>query len=199
MSRYAVDIVILPPEPVMDLAIKWNNQLSIAHKQSIVLNKKDKFPHISLLMGCMSVPSLEKTVAILKEVTRSRAPMSLYISGLQFAGDSHPVAALDIALSEELADFQRVLIDALRPHITQDANEGDLFDPPPISASDLAWINRFIPEQCYERFWPHITLGHGRSFEKQDPLTFRAIRIAVCHLGNHCTCREILTEAPLMG
>jgi hypothetical protein len=199
MSRYAIDVVILPPEPVMDLAIEWNKQLSIAHKQSIVLNKKDMLPHISLLMGCITVPSLEKAAAILDQVTHSQISISLYIPGLQFTTNSHPVAALDIALSEELADFQRALIDAYRPLITQDAHEEDLFDGPPVSTSVLEWINRFIPEQCYERLWPHITLGHGRLIGKQEPLTFTATRIAICHLGDHCTCRQILAEAPLAG
>ncbi|HTF16507.1 MAG TPA: 2'-5' RNA ligase family protein [Chryseolinea sp.] len=198
MSRYAIDVVILPPEPVMDLAITWNKQLSGLREQSILLNGTNTMPHISLLMGCMTADVLPEARAILAQVAHTRPPMFLNITGLQFDGDSHPVAALDIFLSRELAEFQRDLIDVFRPLITQDAREQDLVDPP-ISPSALEWINRFIPEQCDEGFWPHITLGHGRPVEKQMPLTFKATRIAICHLGNHCTCTNILAEATLIG
>lgn len=199
MARYAVDVVILPPEPVVDLCIAWNRQLTTLESQSIVLNTTDTLPHISLLMGCMTDAFLRKAAGILEQITCDRSSIPLNITGLQSTEGSHPVAALDIALSDELAEFQNTVIEAFRPVITQDAEEVDLFDPPPISASALEWINHFIPEQCYERFWPHITLGHGNPAGTQEPLVFRATRIAICHLGNHCTCRKILAEAQLMG
>jgi len=197
MSRYAIDVVILPPEPVMDLAVTWNKRLSHLEDQSILLNITDTLPHVSLLMGCLTTARLQEATAMLNKIARNRPSISLDITGLQFTDSSHPVAALDIALSDALAEFQYVIIDAFRPLITQDVQAADLFDPPPNSASAVEWINRFIPEQCYERFWPHITLGHGRPVEKQESLSFMATRIAICHLGNHCTCRKILAEAPL--
>jgi len=199
MSRYAIDVVILPPEPVMDLAVAWNKRLSYLEDQSIILNFTDTLPHVSLLMGCLTTARLLEATAMLNKIVRSRPSIPVDITGLQFTDGSHPVAALDIALSDELAEFQYVLLEAFRPLITQDVQEADLFDPPPVSASAIEWINRFVPEQCYERFWPHITLGHGRPVEKQESLSFKARRIAICHLGNHCTCRKILAEATLQG
>jgi hypothetical protein len=199
MSRYAIDVVILPPEPVMDLAISWNKRLSYLEDQSIMLNTMDTLPHVSLLMGGLATERLQEATATLDKIIRRLPFVSMEITGLRFTDGSHPVAALDIALSHELSGFQRVLIEAFRPLITQDVQREDLFDAPPINASAVEWINRFMPEQCYERFWPHITLGHGRLVEKQQSLTFRATRIAICHLGNHCTCRKILAEVQLVG
>ena len=190
-------MVILPPKPIMDLAITWNKMLSVVKDQSIVLDKSLTLPHISLLMGCVSEDGLKKAMELLVRFTSQQSAIPLQITGLQFTAGSHPVAALDIALTRSLAEFQERLIETLRPVITHDARDTDLFDPPPIAASVLDWINNFIPQQSGSQFWPHITLGHGRPDEQQPAIEFVANRIAMCHMGNHCTCRRVLTEALL--
>jgi hypothetical protein len=195
--RYAIDVVILPPDPVADLSVAWNKRLSAIKDQSIVLDKTATMPHISLLMGCMSEAGLVTAQALMPTLLNRHQAMRLHVTGLQVTEGSHPVAALDIALSDPLARLQQDLIQTLKPVITQDAKETDLKDPPPIGASVLTWINAFIPEQCGDKFWPHITLGHGRPGENQDDFIFMATRIAICHLGNHCTCRSILWEGNL--
>jgi hypothetical protein len=197
--RYAIDVVILPPDPVADLSITWNKRLSEIQDQSIVLERIATMPHISLLMGCMSEAGLTKARPLMATLLNRHPAMPLHVMGLRFTGGSHPVAALDIRLSEPLARLQQDLIQTLKPVITQDAKETDLKDPPPIGASVLNWINGFVPEQCGDNFWPHITLGHGRPEETQDAFTFTATRIAICHLGNHCTCRSILWQGNLSG
>jgi len=197
MRRYAIDVVILPPKPIMDLAITWNKRLSEIKDQSIVLDRALTLPHISLLMGCVSEDGLRKAMELLVRFTSQQSALELQITGLQFTEGSHPVAALDIKLTRSLAEFQERLIETLQPLVTHDAREIDLFDPPPISASVLEWINNFIRQQSGSQFWPHITLGHGRPDEQQPALGFMANRIGMCHLGNHCTCRKVLTEALL--
>ena len=197
MPRFAIDVVILPPEPVMDLALSWNQQLSGQGNQSIILNKTDTLPHISLLMGCVTGDQLPNASRILNEFAQLSRALSLSVPGLRTLEGSHPVVALDISLSTDLLEFQRAMVEAFRPWITQDAGDTDLFDPPPADPSVLTWINQFIPEQCGEKFWPHITLGHGRPLSAQKAFTFSGARLAICHLGHHCTCRHVLAEAIL--
>jgi hypothetical protein len=197
MSRYAIDVVILPPEPVMDLALSWNQQLRILGDQSINLNKSDTLPHVSLLMGCLAAGHLLDAAAAVQKVAGRLRTFPLSVTGLRVLAGNHPVVSLDIVSSEELRGLQQSLIDALHPWITQDTRDIDLFDPPPADPSALTWINQFVPAQCGENFWPHITLGHGLTTWSQQPFTFPASRIAICHLGLHCTCRRILAEATL--
>lgn len=45
-----------------------------------------------------------------------------------------------------------------------------------------------------EDFLPHITLGKGTLDAKAGETSFTASRLALCHLGNHCTCRKVLGE-----
>jgi hypothetical protein len=67
-----------------------------------------------------------------------------------------------------------------------------------VAPSTLEWIRTYPQKSSYENFRPHITLGYGQvppglSF----PIPFTAARLALCHLGNHCTCREMLAAAPV--
>jgi 2'-5' RNA ligase len=197
MSRFAIDVVIILPDPVMQLACSWNRKLAAAQRQSIVLNDPDSLPHISMLMGCLQADRIDDARIALARIAAAYAPVSLAITGVTSVNDTNPVAALDIAWSAELSGLQRSFIDGFGPLITQDTVEEDMFGGPPVSPSAINWINRFIPEQCYDRFWPHITVGHGRPDGAQDPYHFMATRIAICHLGDHCTCRRILAEAAL--
>jgi hypothetical protein len=65
----------------------------------------------------------------------------------------------------------------------------------------LAWIKSYPEKSSFERFSPHITIGYGEindySFPPQGVLRtmkFAVSRLALCHLGNHCTCRRILAS-----
>ncbi|MGC3945631.1 MAG: 2'-5' RNA ligase family protein [Chryseolinea sp.] len=194
MPRYAIDVVILPPEPTTDLAIEWNRKLSHLSHQSILLNKSDMLPHISLLMGCMEESNLHEATTVLHQLTEVAVPISLEVKGLKFTEDSHPVAALDIQTTPSLLATQKWLIGMIEGLITQDTVEADLFDAPSGSTSALKWINSFIPEQTGSKFWPHITLGHGVIGEHQRSFSFTPDRLAICHLGKYCTCRQVLSE-----
>ncbi|MEJ1239768.1 2'-5' RNA ligase family protein [Chryseolinea sp. T2] len=192
MPRFAIDVVILLPPPVVDLAIAWNRRLSLLSKQSIELNNIDLLPHISLLMGCVDGHNLHAAVGLLQSVFKNTPLMTLDVMGLKFTEDSHPVAVLDIRPSSSLLALQQSLLVKLGPLMTQDATEADLYGAPPDSASAVKWINSFREEQVGLKFWPHVTLGHGRIGETQEAFSFTPDRLAICHLGKHCTCRDVL-------
>ena len=196
MSRTAIDIVILPPSHVSDLALEWNRKLAEHLQQEIVLNSVDTLPHISLLMGGIESLQLHEAQRMLSDIAATIKSITLEVKGLVFTASSPPVAALDIVLSPALAHLQHQLIVTFAPLICE-ARESDFFDAPPVKASTIEWTNRFIDDQRGDRYWPHITLGHGRHHHQQEAFAFTATRLAIAHLGNHCTCRRILAETPL--
>jgi hypothetical protein len=59
---------------------------------------------------------------------------------------------------------------------------------------DVQWVREFRRESSFERFTPHITLGHAASPPHVEPTDAVAVRVAVCHLGRFCTCRRIIRE-----
>lgn len=201
MKKFAVDFVILPPDPIMDLAIEWNRKLSESGPADIVLNKADHFPHVTLAMGCLSENNLETVKAMLLSIAGQHHALELHIPRIKTlkatSGDS--TIAFDIDLTRELAALHESIVTAFKPLLTLDAVESDMLDLPPINQSSLDWINHFIPDYCFDQYWPHITVGHGETSDDFSPFSFQASRLAICHLGNHCTCREILSEVVLKG
>jgi hypothetical protein len=57
---------------------------------------------------------------------------------------------------------------------------------------DVRWVREFRRESSFERFTPHITLGHASEPPVIEPFDFVATTIAVCHLGRFCTCRRVV-------
>jgi hypothetical protein len=57
---------------------------------------------------------------------------------------------------------------------------------------DVRWVREFRRESSFDRFTPHITLGHASEPPTVEPMEFVATTIAVCHLGRFCTCQRII-------
>jgi 2'-5' RNA ligase len=198
MKQFAIDIVILPPDNVMEIAIKYNTLLRDNTQESLVLGKSGYLPHISLLMGRLAANQLARITSRLHAVAKEHNIFKLSVSGIHtdHAG-SQPVVSFEIDRTQELLRLHESIVNSCGSFLRQDAEEADMADPPPIKKSSLEWINRFIPHACFENFWPHITLGFGQISEAFEPFDFPASRLAICHLGNHCTCAEILDEVSL--
>lgn len=180
----------------MDLVLEWNRELCKARPTNIVLDKMHYMPHISMAMGCLPADQLEHANAILQSMATQHYELELRVPHIKTvdteSGDR--VVTFDIDLSPQLAGLHESIVNAFGPLLTQDVTEAAINDLPPIDSSTLDWINHFIPHYCFQHFWPHITLGFGAPPPDFRPFSFQASRLAICHLGNHCTCSKILGE-----
>ncbi len=199
MKKFAINVVILPPDQVMDLALEWNQMLCKARPANIALGKSQYLPHISMVMGCIREEQLDQANALLQSIAAKHSALNLQVPNIRTVSGAsgNSVITLDINLTRELAALHESIVDAFRPLLTQDADESAINDIPPISSDAIFWINHYIPDQCFDQFWPHITLGFGDPPPNFRPISFQGSRLAICHLGNHCTCRTILAEAIL--
>jgi hypothetical protein len=197
MKRFAIDVVILPPESVMDMAIEQNRLLQKSRPDNIMLSKTHYLPHISIVMGCLSEDKLDDADIVLQAIAARRSAMELQVPCIKTVSGNKTTVTYDIKLSHELITFHELVVSSFKPLLTQDASNEALADAPPIESSSINWINHFIPQHCFDHFWPHITLGFGEPLKPFQPFSFKASRLAICHLGNHCTCKNILREAIL--
>jgi hypothetical protein len=67
-----------------------------------------------------------------------------------------------------------------------------VYSPPAVNELTLFWINGYFKNSSFENFKPHITTGFGKIDSVVLPIYFNASKLAICHLGNFCTCRKIL-------
>ena len=195
MSRIAVDVVLLPSEKVQATAIEANRELLKQCPGRIVLDKENCPPHVSLAMGCIDERDVVCIERILQSVAEKRSPGHLVNIGVSVGTNSvgEKVSVLELERTETLQSLHEEIMRRLSPHFSHDVTAEMVFSPPAAAESTLLWIRNYPEKSSFERFFPHITLGYGQLDDFSFPPRFTASRLALCHLGNHCTCRKILT------
>ena len=208
MAEIAVDVVLLPSEEMADKAIAANKELLKQCPDKIVLDKESCLPHISLAMGCINKRDIADIEKILQAIAKQSSLGQLSAIGIHTGTNStgEQVSVLQIEKTETLQSLHEEVMEKLAPYFNYDVTADMVLSPPMASESTLAWIKNYSEKSSFEKFSPHITIGYGEInnflFPPQGVLwtiKFTASKLALCHLGNHCTCRRILASAELKG
>lgn len=190
MQKIAIDIVLLPPEEVVEKATEINQTLET---QEIDFKEDDIYPHITLLMGCLEEQKVPQVESLLRELAQASGAMPLQISGIKAEGS----VSFEVEKTGNLQGLHEKLIQKLTPFLSYDATEEMFYRPEEVKENAINYVNRFLHEASHDRFWPHLTLGYGDYADEKLKLPFTASRLALCQLGKHCTCRNILHEEKL--
>ena len=197
-KKKAVDVVLLPEEKITQKAIEVNAQLIQKCGSRVVFNKKDCLPHISLAMGCIDDGDLADINSTLKDITRDVQIGSMEIVGIEAQTNAfgETILLFKIGRSNELQSLHEQVMESMLGFFKHKVSDDMLFDHQ-VELSTLIWIKDYREKSSFSHFFPHITLGYGEIEISTPRLTFNAESLAVCHLGNHCTCKDILTSVPL--
>ena len=199
MSRKAVDVVLLPTEAMMDRAIEANRELVKEFGGKIVLNKENCLPHISLAMGCVD----EKDITAIREVLRAIAEKSslseLKVIGIQTTTSSvgEKVSVFEVEKTRQLQLLHEEVMEKLAAHLSYNVTKDMTYNSGEVGESTLLWIRGYREKSSFANFSPHITIGYGEIENVPLPIEFAASKLALCHLGNHCTCRKVLVSIKL--
>jgi len=199
MGRIAIDVVLLPGEAMTKCAIEINRRLIANGRPEIVLSQEDCLPHISLAMGCIDEAEVTAIRKRLESLARRTPVRQLQVLGIIASVNSRgeTTSLLDVDRTEELQALHEQVMQEMTPFFRYDVSE-DMIDDDVVAGTTLDWIRTYPQKAGYERFRPHITIGYGQvpaglSF----PIVFSVLRLALCHLGNHCTCRKVLWSCDL--
>ena len=108
------------------------------------------------------------------------------------APDHHPENTV------ELQKLHEAILNEMSSIFTYEGVQKEMFySPPPVNEIPLFWVKGFAETSVRENYKPHITLGVGEPKQAVSPVQFTASKLALCHLGNHCTCRDLLWSASL--
>ena len=220
MAKLAVDVVLLPSEAMMDQAIALNRRLPGRSDQGIILNKKDCLPHISLAMGCIEREDVPLIQTILEKIAQRFPELDLTAIAVRAVTSpaGRTVSSIEIEKTAGLQRLHEAVMSRLSPHFSYTVSPEMFFaslahrgahraadetaDATPDATPDatvdkatISWVENYPAQSSFARFSPHITAGFGQTDYVLGPMRFRPASIALCQLGNFCTCRRILAAA----
>ena len=198
MCRLAIDVVLLPDEEMTNKAIEANRQLVAKYGRKIVLNKEYCLPHISLAMGCIDEKDIGTIEQILKTIARENPIGQLQVIGISISTNSlgETVSVFGLEKTRKIQSLHEQVMTNIRPYLSFDVT-ADMVNADEVSQSCLLWIKNYERYASYAKFLPHITIGYGQVDKAELPIKFRASKLALCHLGNHCTCSKVLAVVDL--
>jgi len=195
MSKIAVDVVLLPSDEMMDKAIRANVELVGKSGSEIVLSKDNCLPHISLAMGCIDERDIASIEKVLEQLAKESTLGDLKIAGIHTSTNAkgEKTSLFEITKTKELQSLHEKVMKKLTPYFSYDVTDDMIYDDE-VEETTLLWIKNYPEQASFANFMPHITIGYGQVENGPFPIVFTVSRLALCHLGNHCTCRKILAS-----
>jgi 2'-5' RNA ligase len=193
MARKAIDVVLLPDDAMTDRAIEANAELVEKFGAEIVLSKDNCLPHISLAMGCIDESDIPNVADVFDTIARTNQLTKLKVIGARTSGDS---SVFEVQKTKELQSLHETVLNQIGPYLSSDVTPDMIYGGRAV-VSTLQWIRDYPEKSSFERFFPHITIGYGQRENILSPIEFTASALALCHLGNHCTCRDVLVSIEL--
>jgi len=199
MTQIAVDVVLIPSEEMMNIAIQANRELLKQYPNKIILDRENCLPHISLAMGCIDQRQTEDIEIILQKIAEENSIRFLHIIDVHANTNAsgEKVSVLQIEKTKILQSLHKQVMTTTKQYFSYDVTADMVLCDETVSESTLLWIKNYPIESSYEKFFPHITLGYGEIELESLPIKFNVSKIALCHMGNHCTCRKVLVKAEL--
>jgi 2'-5' RNA ligase len=199
MGRIAVDVVLLPDEVMTNRAIEVNAKLVEKFGRKIVLHKVNCLPHISLAMGCIDERDIGAIEKVLTAVAERCSIGKLKIIGIHTSENSRgeTVSVFEVEKTKKLQSLHEKVSEKIGPHFSSFVTADMIYGDEEVAETTLEWIRSYREKASFAKFFPHITIGYGEVEEQEFPIEFSVSKLALCHLGNHCTCRKILASADL--
>ena len=197
MVKIAIDVVLLPSIEMMELAIEINKELLKNNEHKIILNKEKCLPHISLCMGCIEEDKIPEINNLLDEISKNFLQFNL--EAVKLKADIIPtgkkVSGLHIKNQDNLQKLHENIMKKLWNYLSYDVEISMLFNPHEVEEVTFYWIKNYAKKYYNpSSFHPHITTGFGETNKFQLPIKFTASKIALCQLGNYCTCKKVISS-----
>jgi 2'-5' RNA ligase len=190
----ALDVAILPPRDVREMAIRLSAALPQADFEGLRLDGRH-LPHLTLTQQFVRVDEIEHALARLDAILGDQRPLELRVTGI--GATSRSTVWIAIERTHALASLHERLMHALED-VERVGGGPPAFVGGDARLADVAWVAGYRLTSSFLSFSPHITLGHAGDPPHLEPFTFEATTVAACHLGRFCTCQRVLRQWTLV-
>src|SRR4030042_6936257 len=178
-NKIAVDVVLIPPEEIMRLAIDINKNFPENIKENYVLDSKTCVPHITLLMGLMERDQLPEITDKLNGVMENFSPLDLQIVDYKISKrpDGKTASSLIVEKTAELQKLHEIILEEMNSFFSYDNPEKEMFfSPPPVNELPISWVLGFAKNKVREKYSTHLSLGIGKIRSLPLPIQFKAFK-----------------------
>jgi len=200
-SKIAINIALIPSYSICEMAINLNKEISETKAEDYLLSRVNCIPHITLLMGVVKQGNLIDLQNQLQNIAEATHSLQLEIPGYYVGtlANKKYASSLVVKKTRALQQLHEEILKETSSLLHYDHVRAKMFYPdPPVNNFAQVWVKNFLKNNAKENYQPHITLGIGKVRDVPPlPINFRASQLALCHLGNYCTCPKILWEMEL--
>ncbi|MFQ5952449.1 MAG: hypothetical protein ACE5JK_03485 [Candidatus Omnitrophota bacterium] len=186
----ACDVVLLPSREAMEKAVEVNSEhVKKTGNSEIVLDIEKCLPHVTLAMGCIKEEKLKELDKVLKSIADDVLPVRLKTIPLKSGK-----ASIRIEKSRDIELLHELVMIRMSPFFTYNVSKEMIYNFENEEISDITfdYIRKFSTQSSFENYIPHITVGHGDISTEVDSFEFASQELALCHLGDYCTCRKVI-------
>jgi hypothetical protein len=208
----AIDILIDPDETAMVRAREVNGRLleSVPLPKGWALDDTHR-PHITTLQRYVRTADLDKLYDAVEKTVEATdmASLSYTATKITHADWGFPGVAptvLMVEVGDKVLDFQAALLAAITPFVESGGTAAAFVADPgeTIEPTIIDWVEKFVPDQIGAgKYYPHLTVGVATFDDlkviEAEPFEAFAVSpagVAVYHLGNNGTARELLKSFP---
>src|SRR5262245_30558676 len=138
MTVLAVDVALLPPPEVRDLAIRLSGGLPRAASKGLVLDEH-RLPHITLTQQFVDAADIDGVLTAVEVALADVAPMRLHVPG---GGRSRRTVWMTVERSPALVALHERLMNALQPFERTNGGPG-AFHGGDARSGDVQWVSSY--------------------------------------------------------
>jgi hypothetical protein len=196
MSKIAIDVALFLPEEIENVCIGLNGR----GKAYRSLGKTDFIPHLSLALGCVEESVIPKIIEIIKRVSSNFSPLPFTAEGISYnKREDGNRSLMDIKKTPLLQKLHEAILNELITFFNGDASKEMLYKCEKLSKSTKFNLDHYVDSRAFSNYNPHLTLNCYDATYDGFPFSFTTDRIALCQVGQGCTCRKVLFEGVLSG
>jgi len=207
----AIDILINPDDDALARARALNARMLRSVQDGFSLDSTHA-PHVTTLQRFVRTADLDRVYDAVEKTIAGTDVSALKLRAIAIRHADWGVlgqglAVLQIQPNAAVLDYQARLLGAVSPYV-ESAGTAEAFvidaDDPAISQSTIDWVEGFVPAQIGAAYVPHITVGFATLADLKeieaaafDAFDVHPVSVAVYHLGNNGTARQLLKAWPL--
>ncbi|MFH1236428.1 MAG: 2'-5' RNA ligase family protein [Parcubacteria group bacterium] len=192
----AVDVAILLEGELKELAIRLNKEIHESNPASYTLGE-DRKPHITTGMGFVREKDIPRLIDALDAVLKDVAGIDIHFASVEIL-DNGRHSDLKIERTENLMSLHGRVMDVFVPFETtylDDLASYVLDEGESPSKRSIYYQQEYRKLRGLEHYKPHVTLGKGAPVTQDvSPRIYDQHRIALCRMGAHGNCRDVIHE-----